>query len=624
MSILRNALSEATRTQRPGSACLQFWVKMLKLYAMRLDLPHLLSLLLAFSLAGPASAGPLIAQEPSASLRQADADYREGVAALSRNDLKTAQSRFESVIELAPSAEQGHSALGAVLVREGQMGPGIRELQKALAMKPDDSSAQLNLALAYEQSGAAAKALPLFAKLQATANAKRRTLPSSVLEAYVRALLATGQSAAAIVRMKELVGLSPGNPELHDELGSIYAQKREWKPAEQEFLEAIRLKPDFAVAHFHLGFVFQAEQNPNAVNEWMKAYDLAPKDAQIAVAVGKALGDAGQDERALPILEQAHRLEPRSTTVAYQLGLILQRVNRVPDAITLFKSVVEAEPRNADALVNLGMALSQVHQATDAVPFLQRAIVLKPDDATAHQDLAAAYLQVNRVADAEGELKAALKLSPESPQLHYDLGVAYKLQDDAVDAIPELEAAEKLNPAAYEPEYVLGMLYMQVGRYKEAAAQLEASLKLHSQNGDAWATLGSIYDKLDQLPDAVRALREAIRQLPDQADSHLLLANVLMKQNQPAEAAQERKTGANLMRAHMNLQRAEVATNTGKSLLASGNTDDAIVQFRNALAFDPTYAEAHLGLANALEKQGKTIEAAAERAQAKPSLSSNH
>ena len=117
---------------------------------------------LAASLA-VASAGQ--AQEASASLKQADADYRAGVAALNRNDLKTAQTDFANVVRLAPSAEQGHSALGAVLVRLGHASEGIRELEKALAMNPSDSSAQLNLALTYQQSGQSGKALPLFAKL---------------------------------------------------------------------------------------------------------------------------------------------------------------------------------------------------------------------------------------------------------------------------------------------------------------------------------------------------------------------------------------------------------------------------------------------------------------------------
>jgi len=224
---------------------------------------------------------------------------------------------------------------------------------------------------------------------------------------------------------------------------------------------------------------------------------------------------------------------------------------------------------------------------------------------------------VNETADAIVELQTALKLTPDSPQLRYNLGAAYKIEDDPAHAIPELEAAAKLDPSAYEPQYLLGVLYMQQARYEEAAPRLEASLKLHAQNGDGWATLGSVYNKLDRLPEAVSALQEAIKQLPDQADPHLTLAAVLAKQKNPTQAADERKTAANLMRAHMNFQRAEVATNSGKSLLGSGKIDDAIVEFCNAISFDPQYADAHLGLALALEKQGREADAAAERQHAK-------
>jgi len=70
------------------------------------------------------------------------------------------------------------------------------------------------------------------------------------------------------------------------------------------------------------------------------------------------------------------------------------------------------------------------------------------------------------------------------------------------------------------------------------------------------------------------------------------------------------------MRANMNRQRAEVATNSANAQLKSGNLDDAVAQFRDALNFDADFAEAHTGLANALERQGKTAEAAAERQKA--------
>jgi tetratricopeptide (TPR) repeat protein len=577
---------------------------------MRFRLPHILLLL-----AGIAGA-TAYSQEPSASLRQADADYRAGVEALNHNDLKAAQSKFESVVRLAPAAEQGHSALGAVLVREGQWAAGTRELEKALALKPNDSAAQLNLAMVYAQSGAASEAIPLFQKLDAEAHKTQHPLDPAVQAAYARSLARSGETRRAVSEMKEALAQDSRNAELHDELGSLYAMQKDWAPAEQEFSEAVRLKDDLASAHLHLGLVLQAEQKPSAIEECAKAYALAPGDPAVALTAGKALADAGRDSEAVPILEHAVELQPKSADAAYQLAIVLQRVDRVPEAIDLLKRVVHSEPANAAALTNLGMALAQMHKATEGIPFLKKAVTIDPSDPTAHQDLAAAYIQINQIEDAVAELKVAIRLSPDSPQLHYDLGTAYKLHDDATDAIPELETAAKLNPAGYEPPYVLGLLYLQVGRYQEAAQQLEVSLKLHPQNGEAWATLGSVYSKLDRLPEAASALRKAIEQMPDQSDSHLLLASVLVKQNDTAGAAAERKVAADLMRKHMNLQRAEVATNSGKSLLASGKIDDAIVQFRDALSFDPSYTEAHLKLAEALDKQGKTAEAAAERAQA--------
>jgi protein O-GlcNAc transferase len=561
----------------------------------------------------PVPAYVCVAQEPSASLKQADADYRAGVAALSRNDLNPALADFEKVVHLAPSAEQGHSALGAVLVRLGRTGEGIRELEKALAMKPGDSSAQMNLALAYEQSGEGAKALPWFAKLEATSRAEKRALPAYLLASYARALAAARQFPAAVARMKEAIAGDPQNAELHDELGSLYAQQHDWPNATQAFGAALKLNPDFAVAHLHLGIALQAAQQPRALDELAKAYELAPRNAMIALQFGQALATAGQDERAIPVLQHALELDPGLTSAAYQLGLALQRANKPADAIPLLQKAATADPRNAEVLTNLGMALCQAQQAKDAVPILQRAMALTPDNATVHQNLAAAYIQLSQFDDAVAQLRAALKLSPDAPQLHYNLGLAFKMQDDAADAIPELEAAEKLDSSAPEAPYVLGVLYMQAGRYDDAARELNASLKLRPENGDGWATLGSVDNKLDKLPDAATALREAIRQLPQQPDPHLTLAAVLVKQNQPAEAAAERKKAADLMRTNMNRQRAEVASNSGNSLLKSGKLDQAIADFRDAVTYDPNYAEAHMGLAQALEQQGKTVEAAAER-----------
>jgi protein O-GlcNAc transferase len=556
------------------------------------------------------------AQEPLPSLKQAYAAYRAGVAALSGNDFNTALEEFEKVVRLAPSLEQGHSALGTVLVRIGRTSDGIRELQKALAMQASDGSAQLSLALAYEQGGQSAKALPLFAKLEAASRTEKHPLPATVLAAYARALAATQQFSAAVARMKDAVAEDPQNAELQDDLGALYAQRQDWPNARQAFTAALLANPDLATAHLHLGETLQAQQQPGALDELTRAYQLAPENPVIVLQLGQALASSGNDEQAIPLLQRAVELDPHSTAAAYQLGLALQRTNKADEAIPLLQKAAEADAGNAEVLINLGMALCQVQRAKEGVPVLQHAVSLAPGNITAHQDLAAAYIQLSQFDDAVSQLRAALKLAPNAPQLHYNLGVAFKMQDDAADAIPELEAAEKLNPSAPEPPYALGLLYLQAGRYADAARELNTSLKLQPENGEEWATLGSVYNHLDKLPEAEAALQEAIRRLPEQPDPHLTLAAVLVKQNQPAEATAERKKAAGLMRANMNRQRAEVASNSGNSLLRSGKVEDAIVEFRNAVSYDPDYAEAHMGLANALQRQGNSAEAAAERQKA--------
>src|ERR1700739_2836199 len=85
---------------------------------------------------------------------EAQAAYKAGTAPAAKNDFKTAETEFEKVVRLVPKIEEGHSALGTVLLRQGKFPEAIKELEQALALKPGDIAAQTNLAVAYEQTGA--------------------------------------------------------------------------------------------------------------------------------------------------------------------------------------------------------------------------------------------------------------------------------------------------------------------------------------------------------------------------------------------------------------------------------------------------------------------------------------
>jgi Flp pilus assembly protein TadD len=157
---------------------------------------------------------------------------------------------------------------------------------------------------------------------------------------------------------------------------------------------------------------------------------------------------------------------------------------------------------------------------------------------------------------------------------------------------------------------------MQLGRFAEARDELEKATALRPDNAEAWAILGNVYKETDEPQKGVAALRRAIELLPNQPSPHIALASILIQLGDTAGAAAERKKAADLSRIAVSRQRANFALDSGKTLLKRGQVAEALVQFQSAIDADPNYAEAHLALADALDRQGRSADAALERQKA--------
>jgi protein O-GlcNAc transferase len=201
-----------------------------------------------------------------------------------------------------------------------------------------------------------------------------------------------------------------------------------------------------------------------------------------------------------------------------------------------------------------------------------------------------------------------------------------------------------MDPKLQDPPYTLGILYMQMGRLDDAVAELRKAVALRPENGDAWAILGSTLKQDSRLPEAAEALKTAIPLQPGQPGPRVTLAGVLAEQaanlsqeaevadargdHQKAEnlraqmkqlrgeAAGYRKEAADLSRTAVSRQRANFALNAGNQQMLRGDIAGAIGRYQEAVAADPSFAEAHTQLAIAYERQGRSAEASAERAKA--------
>ena len=99
---------------------------------------------------------------------------------------------------------------------------------------------------------------------------------------------------------------------------------------------------------------------------------------------------------------------------------------------------------------------------------------------------------------------------------------------------------------------------------------------------------------------------------PDFAGAHTTLAGVLRQLGDTQGAADEARAGAKIAASTNNQQTATFATNSGKRLLAAGDIDGAIAQFRSAIDSQPNYAAAHYQLGLALRQSGHADEAKKE------------
>jgi rhomboid protease GluP len=191
-----------------------------------------------------------------------------------------ALERFKQAAALAPHDERPHEMMGALYLDQKRGADAVREYQEALRLSPGSPGAQLGLALAYRQQGDLAKA-------QQT--------------------------------MEGLVGKNPSTAEGQMALADLLAERKLYALAVEHYEAALRIKPDLAVAHNNLAWLYATSDDPNfrkpqeALEHARRAVALSKgKQAAYLDTLAEAFYVNGQYEQAVRAQAQALSLEPDS------------------------------------------------------------------------------------------------------------------------------------------------------------------------------------------------------------------------------------------------------------------------------------------------------------------------
>ncbi len=306
--------------------------------------------------------------------------------------------------------------------------------------------------------------------------------------------------------------------------------------------------------------------------------ELPPgSDVAQLLAQGRALGEQGRMQEALPYALKAAQLAPEDAKANAAVGDVLASLQRHDEALAYLQKAYELRPDFQPYAVLLGRSLTALEHHQEARPPLQRALELSPVDPEPHYCLGFGAMRTEDWQGTVRHLEAFVARAPEVPASRRYLPLALRLLSDAQDAIGQGEAslAALSSLAALVPPQELGVRFA-LARKRLEVQGLDAALRAHDASGEdatfedlcveghlrafdprpaahARAPLERAHalapDRPEpllglaledarggDLPAAQERLEELLQQAPQHGGAKLLLAQVHRLAGRPAEA----------------------------------------------------------------------------------------
>lgn len=236
------------------------------------------------------------------------------------------------------------------------------------------------------------------------------------------------------------------------------------------------------------------------------------------------------------------------------------------------------------------------------------------------------YLRVKRVLGDKGEAElraknfaqvdsqlTAIKPSSESERAEILAlqGALAFLEGDMARAASAFRDSEKLHPAREGDRFTLAMALVRLGDETGARTELSGLAKEHDSTAIYWYWLGRIDYDQRRYTEAADHLQKAVQLDPKSARGWDSLGLVWDMQGQMEKARELFEKAVSL-----NRQQAQPSAwpphNLGYLLLRAGEPAQAEVALRESLKYDESLARTHYYLARSLEKEEKFDEAVAE------------
>ncbi|HEY4710794.1 MAG TPA: tetratricopeptide repeat protein [Candidatus Acidoferrales bacterium] len=315
----------------------------------------------------------------------------------------------------------------------------------------------------------------------------------------------------------------PAAQALNDLLNAAQAaiDKRDFAGAAQDYQQYLAKKPDDAIVHYDLGYVYSALERPaDAKAEYEHAVALDPKMAAAYLNLGLTTLDR-DPAAATGYLEKAAELSPKDAHTKWILGTALEKSGNLGGAIEQYQAAESLDRADFKIRLSLGHALVAAGRLGDAETEYRAALTEHASDselADVHLGLARVLLAAKKLPEASSELALYLQSRPDDAAVRREHASMLFEMEKYDDSIADLDQAAKTRPEDLGTLKLRSDIYWKQKRYPAAVAVLQKAAALAPQDADVAARLGEAFLLSKDYPNAVHWLGAAYNMNPQAND----------------------------------------------------------------------------------------------------------
>jgi tetratricopeptide (TPR) repeat protein len=362
--------------------------------------------------------------------RNADAEIGLAQAYRAVHNYEEAKNILERSAREHPKNAAPLALLGDLEIELQTYAAAIRHLNAALALKPDDESTRIWLAVAYKSKGDVPNALGELAKVLARN-------PKNALAYYERAQIRAdrNENAAALRDAQKTVDLQPN-------------------PAGRLLLAKILLRPP------------PSESAPDGVKRCARA----------AQALEPLMPERARDSETLFLLSRAYQCA----------GQTEQAEKTLAEFETASKNDRATKENQTEAkhLVQQANDAAMKNDFQGALDLLQQALGKDPTYAAAYSQLAKLYYSAGDVEKASDAISQALARNPYQPDFLYVLGKILEKQGKLDEALAAFAQTALVNPKEADAYFEIGAIYQQRNDRERALAAYKKAVELSPDDPD--------------------------------------------------------------------------------------------------------------------------------------------